>query len=164
MSVRTGIAMLIASLLFSSLPTLAQVRRTTVPGHPRQEPCWQVAGISKTALEERQALARETRAQVEAVCTDSSLTPQQKRQQIREIHQTAKEKSEALVTPQQQEELQACQKGRSTGHPARMGAPHPAGTGPCGEALSGPKPPVPGSTGNGPNNPPSEEGEETVPQ
>jgi hypothetical protein len=44
----------------------------------RQEPCWKQVGISKTAIEEREAISRERRSQVEAVCADSSLTLQQK--------------------------------------------------------------------------------------
>lgn len=158
---RTAIATLFAWLLLCTLPASTQVRRLGVPARPHEPPCWQVAGISKAAMQERQALARETRAQVEQVCAGSSLTPQQKHQQIREIQQAAKAKSEALVTPQQQEALQACQKERSAGRPSRMGAPHGVGGGPCAEMSAGPKPPNPGAPA-GHQSEPAEE--ETSPQ
>ena len=55
--------------------------------HPHQEPCWQVAGIPKSAMEQRRAITRATTSQVESVCADSSLTQQQKRDKIRQIHE-----------------------------------------------------------------------------
>src|ERR1700747_3844372 len=63
----------------------------TLPSHPgtvahppnqRQEPCWQVAGISKSAMEQRRSIQQKTRSEVEAVCAESSLTPQQRQQKI----------------------------------------------------------------------------------
>jgi len=111
----------------------------------RQEPCWKQVGISKTAIEEREAISREKRSQVEAVCADSSLTLPQKQQRIREIRQQAKERSEALISPQQDEELQACQKERAASHPPSSGIHHGGGeTGPCAE-LTTPAAPHPQS-------------------
>jgi acyl-CoA reductase-like NAD-dependent aldehyde dehydrogenase len=104
---------------------------------PRVEPCWQQVGISKSAMEERAAIQRETHAQVEAVCANSSLTPQQRQQQIRQIRQEAKQRMEALVSPAQQESLRACQQERAAAHPpATGGLHHGGGSGPCGELPS----------------------------
>jgi len=115
--------------------------------HPHQVPCWEEAGISKAAMDQRRQIQQNARSQVEAVCADSSLTMQQKRERIREIHQQAHQESEALITPEQQQALKTCQQSRATGggHPS---VPHPghAGTGPCGEMPSAnhpsPKEPV----------------------
>jgi hypothetical protein len=148
------------ALLLLSLPAFAQFRRPALTGRPHEEPCWQVAGIPKSAIEERQAIARQTRAQVEAVCADHSLSAQERQQKIREIHQQAKLKSEGLVTPQQQEALQACQKERATSHRPAIGVHRGGGTGPCGELLPEPKP-HPGPTGAGSN---QGTGQETPPQ
>jgi fructose-1-phosphate kinase PfkB-like protein len=157
MSKRTSAALCFTVLLVSSLSVTAQVRRRVVVARPHEEPCWQVAGISKSAMDERQMIARQTRAEVEAVCADGSLTPQQRQQRIREIHQQAKQKSEGLITPQQQEALQACQKQRAANHPPTFGGVHRAGgNGPCGEQLSGPKQPAPAG-GGGSHEPPEEE-------
>ncbi len=85
-------------------------------------------------MDQREAIARDTRSQVTAVCADSSLTPQQKKQKIHEIRQGAKEKSEALLSQQQQEDLQACQKERAASRPSSPVAQHGGhGAGPCGE-------------------------------
>jgi hypothetical protein len=111
----------------------------------RQEPCWKQVGISKTAIEERDAISRERRSQVEAVCADSSLTLQQKQHRIREIRQQARQRSEALISPQQDEELRACQNQRAASHPPSPGVHHGGGeTGPCGE-LTTPAAPHPQS-------------------
>ena len=123
-----------------------------LPGHPgpvartpqtHQPPCWQEAGISKPAMEQRQAIQRKTKAEVEAVCAETSLTPQQRQQKIRQIHEQAKQEMDALVSPQQLEAMKSCQMSRNHGggHPV---AGHPvagAGHGPCGELPGGPNPP-----------------------
>jgi hypothetical protein len=94
-------------------------------------------------MQERQAIARETRAEVQSVCADSSLSAQQKREKIREIRQAARQKQEALISPQQLETLQTCQRERAVSHPPSSGM-HAPGTGPCGEVLApSPKPPHP---------------------
>jgi hypothetical protein len=117
-------------------PPVRPVHPVQAPGaRPRLEPCWQQAGISKSAIDERNAIGRETREEVEAVCADSALSPQQKQQRIREIRLQAKERTEGLVSPQQQEALIACQKERAGNHPAAPPVHH-APAGPCGEPLA----------------------------
>jgi len=105
---------------------------TPVPGKPRLEPCWQVAGIPKSAMDQRNLIAKETRQQVEAVCANTSLTPQEKQQQIKQIHQQEKQQMEGLITPEQQSAMRACQQERNP-NPAPHVAHAP--TGPCGEPL-----------------------------
>ena len=133
----------------------------TPPGRqPRVEPCWKQAGISKAAMEERAATSRQTRSQIEAVCTNSSLTPQQRQQQIRQIHEQAKQRMEALVSPQQQEALRACQQSRAANHLPAPGVHRGGGTGPCnGLATAHPS----GQPGRPPNTKP-EAVEDSSPQ
>ncbi len=112
--------------------------------HPHQTPCWQVAGISKGAMQQRRAIQMRTRSEVEAACADASLTPQQRQQKIRQIHEQSKQQLDALVSPQQMEELKSCQMSRN--HGGGHGGGHPGfggGHGPCGALPSkgGPKPP-----------------------
>lgn len=134
-----------------TLPVRVQQLPPAHPGggarspHPHQQPCWEAAGISKSAMEQRRAIQQRTRSEVEAVCADSSLNHQQRQQKIRQIHQSAKQQLDALVTPQQMEEMKSCQMSRSHGG-AHHGGGHPGaggGHGPCGElpSRSGPKPP-----------------------
>jgi hypothetical protein len=97
-------------------------------------PCWQQASIQKSVMEQRWAIERETHSQVEAVCSNSSLTPLQKRQQVTEIRQQGRQKAEALVTPEQEKTLTACQQERG-GRPG--GGTHEGMGGGCGEWQRG---------------------------
>jgi len=116
---------------------------TTVPPGPgarrgRVEPCWQVAGISKSAMEQRRLVAEEARQQVEAVCANASLSAAQKREEIRQIRERERQQMESSITPAQQEALRSCQESR--GHGSVPHPEHAHATGPCGE-LSTPKHP-----------------------
>jgi TolA-binding protein len=116
---------------------------STAPGtttHPRLEPCWEVAGVSKSAMQQRRAIAQQARQQVEAVCANSSLSMQQKRQQIQQIHQQERQQIDAVITPAQQEAQRSCQEQRNVGHSGgHVGGGH---GGPCGE-MSVPRKPNP---------------------
>ena len=95
---------------------------------PKQPPCWQEAGISKATMEERRSIQERRRAEIEEVCSQTSLTDQEKMQRIREINQAAKQQLAGLITPEQEEKLKACNKGRTSSHPA-SGTSHTGG--PC---------------------------------
>src|SRR5437879_13675047 len=138
-----------ATLLAQAAPSAKVHNKPTAPVARMQaaheKPWWEVAGISKSAIAERRRIEQETRSQrsqVQSVCNDSSLNEQQKREKIREIRQQSHQQIEALISPQQQEALKACQsertaaRGPSAGHGA--GGIHRGG-GPCGEMIA-PKP------------------------
>jgi hypothetical protein len=112
----------------------------TAGSTPRQQPCWQEGGISKGVIEQRRSIEQNTRAWVESVCADSSLTPQQKRQKIKELRQQARQQIDAIITPQQQEELKACIAQRATNRPAPPPRHGTGGLGPCGEMSASPTP------------------------
>jgi hypothetical protein len=141
------VRILAAGLAFSAAALIAQTAAPRpgiaprVAPRPRQIPCWEEAGISKAAMEQRRQVERSTRAQVEAVCAESGLTAQQRHEKIREIRQRARQEIEGLISPQQQEALKACQQERSRGgHPGVGG--HGSGAGPCGEMPAAKAPPV----------------------
>jgi TolA-binding protein len=144
---KTVLSALLAGISLAALAgnATAQVpirpRPSTVPGttkHPRLEPCWEVAGVSKSAIQQRRVITQQSRQEVEAVCANSSLSIQQKRQQIQQIRQRERQEIEALITPAQQEAIRSCQEGRNGGH----GGGHVGGGhgGPCGEMSLGHKP------------------------
>jgi hypothetical protein len=117
-------------------PPVIAARRATKT--PHQEPCWQEAGISKSATQERRSLEQRARAEIQSVCGNDSLTPPERREQIRAIHERTRQQVEALMSPQQREALKACQQARNGGHVGgagfhRRGAFHERGEGPCGE-------------------------------
>lgn len=101
--------------------------------HAHQTPCWEEAGISKAAMEQRRQIEQNARAQVEAVCAESGLSMQQKRAKIREIHERTRQEVENLITPQQRAALKACQEARSKGGHPGFGGHGGGGMGPCGE-------------------------------
>jgi len=105
-------------------------RTTTNPN--RKEPCWEVAGVSKGAIQQRQALQRQARQEVEAVCSNPSLSVTQKRERIHQIREQEHAQVEGLISPQQQEAIRACQasRGGHGGGGGHFGGGHAAG--PCG--------------------------------
>jgi Spy/CpxP family protein refolding chaperone len=122
----------ITSFLFFASALVAQnsAPPSSAQSAARQEPCWRQAGISQSAMQQRHEIERDTHSQIAAVCANSSLTTQQKQQQVKEIHDQAQEKVNALITPEQQNTLHACQQQRSGNRSNNEG--HTGGAGPCG--------------------------------
>ncbi len=144
---KTVLALLAGIILSAALSenAIAQVPIRTGPPaasrptpRPRVEPCWEVAGVSKSAIQQRRVVAQQARQEVEAVCANSSLSIQQKRQQIQQIRQRERQEIDAIITPAQQADMRSCQEQRNGGH----GGGHVGGGhgGPCGEMSVGHKP------------------------
>jgi hypothetical protein len=108
------------------------------PRRVRQEPCWQVAGISRSAMQQVRSIRQQARMEVEGVCANSSLSLQQKRQQVREIREKERQQVEALISPAQEEARRACRQERGIGGHAGRGI---RAGGPCGEMPKGKKAP-----------------------
>ena len=123
-------------LVSLALPAVAQVNNPNSHRTVRtkQEPCWQQVGVSKDVIDQRDAIQKDTHSQVEAVCADSLLNVQQKKQKIHEIRQEAKQKISGLISEEQQQQLEACHKERAGNSPVAV-VKHP-GAGPCGELES----------------------------
>ena len=136
-----------ASAPKSGIPP-ARTAQAPVNRSPHQAPCWQQVGISKGAIDQRRTIEQSTHAEVESVCADASLTPQQKHAKIKEIRQQARLQIESIITPPQQEELKACNAERNAERTA-SGGPRPGGPGlgPCGEVPSGARAGGPGANG-----------------
>ncbi len=129
------LALLGAYLLAAQTTSTPVSPRGTAPTatHPtHQKPCWQQAGVSQSAMQQRKQVEENTRSQVESVCSDSSLTPQQKQQKIHQLHQESQQQVNGLITPQQEAALKSCRESRGEG--PHMGAAHSSG--PCGEMTS----------------------------
>jgi hypothetical protein len=130
---------LLAQTPKGTLPQGTTATPTKAPGvwRAHQQPCWQQAGISQSAIQQRKQVEESTRSQVQAVCSDSSLSPQQKREKIRQLHEQAHHQIEGLISPSQQEALKACQQERSGVHGGHGGVHAGGGVGPCGEPVPG---------------------------
>jgi hypothetical protein len=86
-------------------------------------------------MDQRRTIQENARSQVAAVCAESSLTPQQRQEKIRQIHQQTQQELNGLISPQQMEAMKSCQASRSHANPhPGGGGGHPGGgQGPCGE-------------------------------
>ena len=138
----TAFSPLFAGIIF--FVTIAASAGAQVPVRPgakpaprvRREPCWQVAGVSPSAIRERRSIAQQARAQVESVCANSSLSIQQKRQEIQQIRERERQQIDAIISPSQREAMRSCQESRGIG--GHGGHGHHGGGGPCGELSTGP--------------------------
>jgi Spy/CpxP family protein refolding chaperone len=120
-----------------SVSLSAQSNSSPAPsGRVRQEPCWQQAGISQSAMQQRRTLMQNTRAQVESVCSDTSLSPQQKQEKVQQVRAEARQQLEGVITPQQMQAMRSCQEQR--GRSEAQGA-HGRGN-PCGGISANPTP------------------------
>jgi len=151
-----------ACLVVLSAGVMAQVHSSSTAGQGssttpssrrgRQQPCWQQVGVSQSIEQQHRQIEESTRSQVEAVCSDSSLSQQQKQQKIRQLREGARKQAERLLSPQQEQAMKACREqrsaGRGTGGRGTQGG-GARGEGPCGEMTSGPRSSRPSSGGNG---------------
>jgi len=105
--------------------------------------CAQQAGISRSVMQQRRQIVQGARSQEEAVCSNSSLSMQQKRAEIRQIRQQARQQADGLVSPQQLEAVESCRSSQRASREGRSGGGHQGGGGGggggglCGEMPSG---------------------------
>ena len=102
------------------------------PAKPKGQSCAQQAGISKATMQERRSIMESTRAEVEAICAEP-ISDAEKLEKIREIRRAAKERMNALITSEELQKLEECQKARAGQHTgAHPAVSHPGG--PCAES------------------------------
>ena len=96
---------------------------------PRYIACWKQVGISPAVIQQRKAIMEAAKTKIQGICGDDSLTGQQKKEQIHQIHQEAVQQAEGLIPAAQMEAVKKCQASYSTG------SHHARATSPCGEPL-----------------------------
>lgn len=74
--------------------------------------CFQKAGVSDSVWQQVQSIRQNAHNQVAAICQNASATPEQRRQQIRQAHEQAKQQIDALLTPQQLAGIKECREER----------------------------------------------------
>jgi Spy/CpxP family protein refolding chaperone len=80
--------------------------------------CFQRAGVSDSVWQQVHAIRQNTHQQVTAICQNASLTPDQRHQQIKQVHALAKRQIDGLLTPQQLAGIKSCRaehRGERTG-------------------------------------------------
>jgi len=83
-------------------------------------------------MEQHHSIEQSIHAQMAEVCSDGTLTSQQKLEKIREIRKAGHEQMEGLLTGDQRSKLESCRTSRKAAH-----AGHP-GNGPCAEMTAKP--------------------------
>lgn len=106
-----------AAMVMISLQAWGQGPSPARPGNTatHKQPCWQQAGVNHSALEQRRQVAETARSQIESVCSNSSLTAQQKQAQIRQIREQAHARMNSLVSSSQMQEIKSCRQQRGIG-------------------------------------------------
>jgi len=123
------IAFCAGTLLAQSTPSTNGTQSPTRPMRRGGESCFQQAGIDKSVMEQIHTISHEARSKIETICSNSSLTPQQKHEQTKEIREQAMQKRDALMTADQQKALNTCQQARSGNHPNGAGMHEGTGAG-----------------------------------
>lgn len=141
-------------LLIFSLPLLAQSGDTqqaapdqgqtepAAPGAPagghfrprRQPPCWKEAGITADMVNERWKLEDNAKTRISAVCTDTSLTADQRLTKIHEIHQETDAEIARIIPDKELTAFKACQAERDKQNASRAKTPQKE-LGPCGGVI-----------------------------
>jgi hypothetical protein len=70
--------------------------------------CFQKAGVPDSVWEQVHAIRQNADRQVTTICQNAGLTPDQRRQQITQVHAQAKRQIDALLTPQQLAGIEPC--------------------------------------------------------
>ncbi len=70
--------------------------------------CFQKAGVPDSVWEQVHAIRQNADRQVTTICQNAGLTPDQRRQQITQVHAQAKRQIDALLTPQQLAGIESC--------------------------------------------------------
>jgi Spy/CpxP family protein refolding chaperone len=70
--------------------------------------CFQKAGVPDSVWERVHAIRQNDDRQVTTICQNAGLTPDQRRQQITQVHAQARRQIDALLTPQQLAGIEPC--------------------------------------------------------
>jgi hypothetical protein len=128
------ISIVLFSVVLTAASVMGQQSKPTPSGSQqssRHIACWKQVGISPAAMQQRRAIMEAAKAKIEGICNDDTLSAEQKKQQIHEVHQQAVQQAEALIPAAQAEALKKCHQEQAASSGARPAHP----TSPCGEPL-----------------------------
>ncbi len=104
-----------------------------------EPPCFKQAGVSEDTWQKIRDIHKNNHQQVVSICENSSLSAQQKRDQVRQAFQQTEQQVHGLLTPQQQDALKQCRqerRGDRKGMRGGMRGMHRRGGGdPCARIL-----------------------------
>ena len=131
-------------IVLSSALLLAQGQQSPPPaeaGPPQarqrgaEPPCFKQAGVSDETWQKIRDIHKSAHQQMVGICENTSLSPQQKREQIRDGFQQTEQQVHALLTPQQQDAVKQCRQERRGNHKGMRGMRRRGGGDPCSRIL-----------------------------
>ena len=114
------------------MPGLARAQQAQMPrgaggkggALSKGEPaCFQKAGVSDSVWQQVRSIRQKTVQQAAAICQNSTLTPEQKQQQVKQAHDQAEQQIDALLTPEQLAGVKSCRAERFSAGKAGTGSP-----------------------------------------
>lgn len=103
-----------------------------------EPPCFKQAGVSEDTWQKIRDIHKTSHQQVVSICENSSLSAQQKREQVRQAFQQTEQQVHGLLTPQQQDAVKQCRqerRGDRKGMGGGMRGMHRGGGDPCARIL-----------------------------
>lgn len=103
-----------------------------------EPPCFKQAGVSDDTWQKIRDIHKTTHQQVVSICENSSLSAQQKREQVRQAFQQTEQQVHGLLTSQQQDAVKQCRQERRAdrkGMGGGMRGMHRGGGDPCARIL-----------------------------
>ena len=104
---------LLSLLLLTVLTSQAQEKRDTIGYHPTTKEKIKIKrelGLSKKQVKELKASHSDFKQQLQNIKTDSTLSQQERREALKDLHQQRQQKMDSVLTPEQQEKIKALRK------------------------------------------------------
>jgi len=103
-----------------------------------EPPCFKQAGVSDDTWQKIRDIHKSAHQQMVGICENTSLSAQQKREQIRDAFQQTEQQVHGLLTPQQQDPIKQCRqerRGNRKGMRGGMRGMRRGGGDPCARIL-----------------------------
>lgn len=82
----------------------------------RKGKAFEQLGLTDQQKQQLKQMHEETRKQMQAIKNDSSLTPEQKKAKVRELHMQSKTKMDSILTAEQQQKMKELRGKHRRGH------------------------------------------------
>jgi Spy/CpxP family protein refolding chaperone len=110
-------ALLLAQDQQNTPPPSEAAPNATAPGPQGRQrgaepPCFKQAGVSDATWQQIRDIHKTTHQQMVSICENSSLSAQQKRDQIKQAFEQTEQQVHGLLTPQQQDAVKQCRQER----------------------------------------------------
>jgi hypothetical protein len=125
----------------ATVPSLDQIpgippgSRPIVRGAQHDRRCWKEAGIAPAKVNERWKLEDGAKVKINEVCSETSLTPEKKREKILQINEKTQQEIANIIPAQQLTAFNACEAKREQENAKHPGPIAQKQLGPCGGVI-----------------------------